>query len=318
MQKAVKRKGKHLKSELGMWKKSLKKYWQLYLLLVPVVVFYVIFKYIPMTGLQIAFKDFTLRDGIWGSEFIGWDHFIRFFSSYKFKEILLNTIILSVQCLVITFPLPIIMALVINEIKFKKLKAAVQTISFAPHFISTVVIVGMMTSFLAPSTGIINVLLTKFGIIEEGIYFTRLAGYFRPLYLISDIWANTGWDAFIYISAISAIDPLLYEAAEIDGAGRWKRMMNITLPGIKSVIIILLILNCGHILGIGYEKVLLLQTSTNLSVSEVISTYVYDRGISAGQYDYATAIGLFNSVINFIVLIAVNRIAKKKSEVSLW
>lgn len=217
-----------------------------------------------------------------------------------------------------SFPLPIILALVLNEIRLKRFKTTVQTILFAPHFISTVVVVGMMAAFLAPSTGIINNLLIKLGVIDQGIYFFRLEEYFRPLYISSTIWTNMGWNAIIYISAISSIDAGLYESAEIDGASRFKQMLNITLPCIMNIIITTLILNCGHILGIGYEKALLLQTSTNINISEVISTYVYDRGISAGQYDYATAIGLFNSVINFIMLIFVNKIAKKNSEVSLW
>lgn len=314
----VQKHNKNASFEMTAWKKNFRKYWQLYLLLLPVVVSFVIFNYVPMAGIQIAFKDFTLNDGVWGSKWVGFEHFIRFFTSFKFKTIILNTFILSVENLVFSFPLPIILALVLNEIRLKRFKTTVQTILFAPHFISTVVVVGMMAAFLAPSTGIINNLLIKLGVIDQGIYFFRLEEYFRPLYISSTIWTNMGWNAIIYISAISSIDAGLYESAEIDGASRFKQMLNITLPCIMNIIITTLILNCGHILGIGYEKALLLQTSTNINISEVISTYVYDRGISAGQYDYATAIGLFNSVINFIMLIFVNKIAKKNSEVSLW
>ena len=300
------------------WKKSLSNYWQLYLLLIPVVANFVIFHYIPMSGIQIAFKDFTLRDGIWGSEWIGFEHFERFFSAYNFWEILSNTLILSVISLAFSFPLSIALALVLNEIRVKRLNSALQTIFFAPHFVSTVVVVGMLQAFLSPNSGIVNVLLEKIGIIEEGIYFTRLQEWFRPMYVISGLWQNMGWNAAIYISALSAIDVALYEAADIDGASRWQQLWRITLPSIWPTIIIQLILKVGHIMSVGYEKVLLMQQTTNLSVSQIISTFVYEKGLQAQQYDYATAIGLFNSVINLIVLLVVNRIAKKRSEVSLF
>lgn len=300
------------------WKKSLSNYWQLYLLLIPVVANFVIFHYIPMSGIQIAFKDFTLRDGIWGSEWVGFEHFERFFGAYNFWEILSNTLILSVISLAFSFPLSIALALVLNEIRVKRLNSALQTIFFAPHFVSTVVVVGMLQAFLSPNNGIVNVLLEKMGIIEEGIYFTRLQEWFRPMYVISGLWQNMGWNAAIYISALSAIDVALYEAADIDGASRWQQLWRITLPSIWPTIIIQLILKVGHIMSVGYEKVLLMQQTTNLSVSQIISTFVYEKGIQAQQYDYATAIGLFNSVINLIVLLVVNRIAKKRSEVSLF
>ena len=300
------------------WKKSLSNYWQLYLLLIPVVANFVIFHYIPMSGIQIAFKDFTLRDGIWGSEWVGFEHFERFFGAYNFWEILSNTLILSVISLAFSFPLSIALALVLNEIRVKRLNSTLQTIFFAPHFVSTVVVVGMMQAFLSPNNGIVNVLLEKMGLIEEGIYFTRLQEWFRPMYVISGLWQNMGWNAAIYISALSAIDVALYEAADIDGASRWQQLWRITLPSIWPTIVIQLILKVGHIMSVGYEKVLLMQQTTNLGVSQIISTFVYEKGIQAQQYDYATAIGLFNSVINLIVLLVVNRIAKKRSEVSLF
>ena len=303
---------------LRAWKLSFAKYWQLYLLLIPVVANFVLFHYIPMTGIQIAFKDFTLNKGVWGSAWIGFDHFIRFFSAYNFWTILWNTLVLSLLSLAFSFPLSIALALALNEIRHKKLNSTLQTIFFAPHFVSTVVVVGMMQAFLAPDTGIINLLLMRMGVVQEGIYFTRLQEWFRPMYIISGLWQNMGWSAAIYISALSAIDQTLYEAADIDGASRWQQLWKITLPCIWPTIIIQLILKCGHIMSVGYEKVLLMQTSTNLPVSQIISTFVYDKGISAKQYDYATAIGLFNSVINLAVLILVNRIAKKRSDVSLW
>lgn len=303
---------------LRAWKRSFSNYWQLYLLLIPVVANFVIFHYVPMTGIQIAFKDFSLKDGIWGSDWIGLDHFERFFGAYNFWTILGNTLILSVLSLVFSFPLSICLALVLNEIRVKKLNSTLQTIFFAPHFVSTVVVVGMLQAFLSPENGIVNILLMKMGVIEEGIYFTRLQEWFRPMYIISGLWQNMGWNAAIYISALSAIDQSLYEAADIDGANRWQQLWRITLPSIWPTIIIQLILKVGHIMSVGYEKVLLMQESTNLNVSQIISTFVYEKGIQAQQYDYATAIGLFNAVVNLIVLLAVNRIAKKRSEVSLF
>ena len=303
---------------LHEWKKSLGRYWQLYLLLIPVVANFVIFHYVPMTGIQIAFKDFMLNLGTWGSEWIGFEHFERFFNAYNFWTILSNTLILSVVSLAFSFPLSVGLALLLNEIRHKKLNSALQTIFIAPHFVSTVVVVGMMQAFLSPETGVINIILEKLGFIEEGIYFTRLEQWFRPMYIISGIWQNLGWNAIIYLSALSAIDTSLYEAASIDGASRWQQLWRITLPCIWPTIVIQLILKCGHIMSVGYEKVLLMQTSTNLNVSEIISTFVYMKGIKSQQYDYATAIGLFNAVINLIVLLSVNRIAKKRSEVSLF
>ena len=300
------------------WKKSLSNYWQLYLLLIPVVANFVIFHYIPMSGIQIAFKDFTLRDGIWGSEWVGFEHFERFFGAYNFWEILGNTLILSVISLAFSFPLSIALALVLNEIRIKRLNSTLQTIFFAPHFVSTVVVVGMLQAFLSPSNGIVNILLQKIGLIEEGVYFTRLEEWFRPMYIISGLWQNVGWSSAIYISALSAIDTTMYEAASIDGASRWQQLWRITLPSIWPTIVIQLILKMGHIMSVGYEKVLLMQTSTNLNVSQIISTFVYEKGISSQQYDYATAIGLFNAVINLAVLLLVNYIAKKRSNESLW
>lgn len=309
------------------WKKSIANYWQLYLLLIPVVANFVIFHYVPMTGIQIAFKEFTLSEGVWGSAwcvdeeygvFGIFSHFIRFFESYNFWTILSNTLVLSLLSLAFSFPLSIALALVLNEIRHKRLNSTLQSVFFAPHFVSTVVVVGMLQAFLSPSTGIVNVLLQKIGLIDEAIYFTRLEEWFRPMYIISGLWQNLGWSAAIYLSALSAIDPTLYEAADIDGASKWQQMWRITIPCIWPTIIIQLILKCGHIMSVGYEKVYLMQTSTNLGVSEIISTFVYEKGLQSQQYDYGTAIGLFNAVVNLIVLLLVNRIAKKRSEVSLF
>ena len=310
--------GERLRREGRSWKRSILNYWQLYILLIPVVLNFVIFHYVPMTGIQIAFKDFTIRDGVWGSAWLGFEHFERFFNAYNFWTILGNTLSLSLLSLVFSFPLSIALALLLNEIRNKRVNSTLQTIFFAPHFVSTVVVVGMMQAFLSPNTGIINILLKNLGIIEEGIYFTRKEEWFRPMFIISGLWQNMGWNCAIYISALTAIDTALYEAADIDGASRWQQLWRITLPSIMPTIIIQLILKVGHIMSVGYEKVLLMQESTNLNVSQIISTFVYEKGIRAQQYDYATAIGLFNAVINLIVLLSVNYIAKKRSEVSLF
>ncbi len=325
------------KLELRLWRKSIGRYWQLYLLLIPVVLNFVIFHYVPMAGIQIAFKDYELNLGVWDSEWNNFYHFQRFFK-YLFRgfdasslkalgsslwellnsSILGNTLVLSLLSLVFSFPLSIALALMINEIRHKKLNSSLQTVFFAPHFVSTVVVIGMLQAFLAPESGIVNVLLRNLGIIDEGIYFTREEAWFRPLYIISGIWQNVGWSSAIYISALSAIDQSMYEAAAIDGASRWQQLWRITLPSIMPTIIIQLILKCGHIMSVGYEKVYLMQRSTNQGVSQIISTYVYETGIKDKNFDYATAIGLFNSVINLIILLIVNQIAKKRSDVSLF
>lgn len=300
------------------WRRSLKKYWQLYLLLIPVIAYYVIFKYTPMAGAQIAFRKFKFSKGIWGSKWVGLEHFERFFSSSQAWTLISNTLILSMESLLFCFPFPIILALIINELKTTRAKNLVKTITYAPHFVSTIVVVGMLMSMCSPSTGIINTLLTGLGITKEPLYLMGSGKYFRLMYILSAIWKDGGWSAIIFISALAAIDPCLYEAARVDGASRWQQLIHVTLPGIVSTIVIMLILECGKVLSIGFEKVYAMQTDLNLSVSEVISTYTYKIGLTRFEYDYATAIGLFNSVVNFAMLLLVNGISKRVSETSLW
>lgn len=300
------------------WKKALSKYWQMYLLLIPVIVYYIVFKYVPMLGAQIAFKDFSFRRGIWGSEWVGFEHFARFFSSSQAISIIWNTLYLGFLSLIFCFPVPIILALIINEIRNKYIKQTLQTITYAPHFVSTIVVVGMLMSMCSPSTGIFNQIFVKLGIFAEPQYLMGKAEFFRPMYIISDIWKDAGWSAIIFISALTAVDTTLYEAAEVDGANRWQQLIKITLPSILPTIITMLILEVGKVLSIGFEKVYAMQTDLNLSVSEVISTYTYKQGLEHLEYDYATAIGLFNSVVNFITLLVVNGISKKVSETSLF
>lgn len=299
-------------------KKSMSKYWQMYLLLIPVIVYYVVFKYMPMVGAQIAFKNFSFRKGIWGSAWVGMAHFERFFSSSQAISIIWNTLYLGFLTIIFCFPMPIILALIVNEIRSERLKNSLKTVTYAPHFVSTIVVVGMMMSMCSPSTGIINTVAVKMGLFEEALYLMGSAKYFRTMYIISQIWKDTGWNAIIFISALSAVDTTLYEAAEVDGANRWQQLINITLPSILPTIIVMLILETGKVLNIGFEKVYAMQNDLNLAVSEVISTFTYKQGLENLEYDYATAIGLFNSVVSFTMLMLVNGISKKFSETSLF
>ena len=300
------------------WLKSLRKYWPMYLMLVPVIVYFLVFKYKPMLFVQIAFKDYKLRKGIWASEWVGLKHFMRFFSSYNFTTTLVNTAVLSGLSLLCCFPFPIFLALLFNELRTDRTKKIVRTITYAPHFISTIVMVGMMIAICSPSTGIINKILIALGVTKDGLYLMGSGRYFRMMYIISDIWKDSGWNAIIFISAISAIEPTLYEAARVDGASRWQQLIYVTLPSILPTIVIMLILRCGKILGVGHEKVYAMQTDLNLGVSEVISTYSYKIGLIDMRYDYATAIDLFNAVINLAMLLIVNAISRKVTETSLW
>lgn len=299
-------------------KKSMSKYWQMYLLLIPVIIYYVVFKYMPMVGAQIAFKNFSFRKGIWGSAWVGMAHFERFFSSSQAISIIWNTLYLGFLTIIFCFPMPIILALIVNEIRSERLKNSLKTVTYAPHFVSTIVVVGMMMSMCSPSTGIINIVAVKMGLFEDALYLMGSAKYFRTMYIISQIWKDTGWNAIIFISALSAVDTTLYEAAEVDGANRWQQLINITLPSILPTIIVMLILETGKVLNIGFEKVYAMQNDLNLSVSEVISTFTYKQGLENLEYDYATAIGLFNSVVSFTMLMLVNGISKKFSETSLF
>ena len=297
-------------------RRSARKYWDLYLLLIPVLVYFILFKFLPMYGLQISFRDYQPRKGFFGSEWVGLKHFARFFSSYNCWNIIGNTLILSMLTLLFCFPLPIVLALLLNEMRNGAYKKVVQTATYAPHFLSTVVVVGMVTAFCSPSTGIVNVIIRAFG--GEPIYFMAKKEWFRPLYIISEVWTSMGWDSIIFLSALAGVDVQMYEAARIDGASRTKQLLYITLPSIVPTIAVMLILNCGRVMNIGFEKVFLMQTDLNLSVSEVISTFVYRQGIISTQTSYATAVGLMNSGVNFLLVLLVNEISKRVSEVGLW
>lgn len=297
------------------WKKSIRKNWELYLLLAPVILYFLVFHYYPLYGLQIAFKDFIATKGISGSPWVGFKHFERFFDSYYFWRLIKNTIGIGVFTLLVSFPVPIIIALLLNEVKSLRFKKFVQTIIYAPHFLSTVVVVGMLLLFLK-SDGMINQVITLFG--GTPIDFISEPAWFKSIYVLSDVWQTMGWSSIIYIAALSAVDPAQHEAAMMDGASKFQRIIHINIPAIMPTIVILFILNVGSVMAIGFEKVFLLQNDLNMSTSDVISTFVYRSGILEAQYSFSAAVGLFNSIINFILLIMVNRIAKKVSDTSLW
>lgn len=294
----------------------MKRHWQLYILILPALIYFLIFCYAPMYGIQLAFKDYNALLGITKSPWVGFDHFIRFFRSYQFEKLLKNTISLSLWQLILGFPIPVILALSLNYARNAKFKRFVQTITYAPHFISIVVLVGMLNIFFAIKGGIVNQIITAFG--GEAILFMGKEKYFQPLFVGSGIWQNMGWNAIIYLATLSGVSPELHEAAVMDGASKIKRVLHIDIPSILPTIIIMLILNFGQLMGIGFEKAYLMQNSLNMGKSEIIATYVYKIGLIDAQYGFATAVGLFNSIINFILLIVVNKISSKVSETSLW
>ena len=296
--------------------KSVFSRWQLYLMCLPAVLYIILFAYKPMYGILIAFKDFKIKLGVWDSPFVGLKHFRRLFDSYWFPIIFKNTLIISGLSILLTFPLPIILALMVNEIQHGGLRKSFQIISYAPHFISTVVVCSMVTMFTSPTSGIINQAIQAFG--GEPINFLGEQSAFKWIYVISAIWQNAGWDAIIFIATLSSVDKNLHEAAEIDGANRIQRILHINIPVLIPTIVIMLILRCGQVMNLGYEKVYLLQNATNLSASEVISTYVYKVGLENAEYSFSTATGLFNSVVNCIILLVVNKISDKISGSSLF
>lgn len=306
---------KQINPKKTCWQKMLHS-WQLYVLLLPTVVYLLIFNYLPMAGIQIAFKDYKMSKGIWDSAWVGMKHFNYFFNSVQFENLMVNTIKLSVYALLLGFPLPIILALLLNESKNLKLKKAVQSLTYAPYFISTVVLVSMLSLFLSPSTGVINKVIELLG--GQAIDFMGSERMFRPVYILSGIWQGTGWSSIIFIAALAGIDPQLHEAAEIDGANRLQRIWHINIPGILPTMVIVFILSCGSIMSVGFEKAFLMQNSMNQGASEIIATYVYKLGIQKAQYSYTTAIGLFNSLINLVLLVIVNKISKKVADISLF
>lgn len=298
-------------------KNGFRRHWQLYLFLLIPVIWLLVFKYYPMLGAQMAFRKFNPNDGIWGSPFVGIDNFMKFFTSYQFGRVMTNTLVLSFYSLVASFPLPIILALMLNSLRSKRFRNALETIAYIPHFISIVVLVGMMMQMFNPHIGIIGAIYQMMGQTAPDLFGSP--GAFPNLYVWSGIWQNVGWGTIIYTAALSGVDQELHEAAQIDGASRFRRVLHIDFPAILATVTIMLIMNAGNIMSIGFEKVYLMQTDLNLSASEIISTYVYKVSFVQGSdFSYASAIGLFNSVINMALLVTVNAISRKVSDSSLW
>ena len=304
------------RTAVGILARRILKNWDLYLLIVPVVAYFVIFHYYPMYGVQIAFKNFMPARGIAGSPWVGLRHFERFFNSYYFWRLLRNTLGIGVYELLVGFPFPIILALAINEVTNKRFQRFLQTVTYAPHFLSTVVLVGIVSMLLSYNNGVVNSMIQLFG--GERISFMTEPGWFKTIYVLSGVWKNMGWNSIVYLAALSGVDPELHEAAKVDGATQFQRIIHINLPSIVPTIVVLLILNAGRVLSVGFEKAYLMQNSLNMEASDVIATHVYRTGLLGAQYSYAAAVGLFNSVVNFIMLVVVNRIARRLNETSLW
>lgn len=289
---------------------------ELYLLILPVIIYYIVFHYKPMYGLVIAFQDYSPRRGITGSEWVGLQHFNDFFRGIYFGRLLRNTLEISIATLLIGFPAPIILALLVNELRSKAFSRITQTITYMPHFVSMVVLCAMIREFVKEG-GLVNQLMTSwFG--YDGKNLLSRSAYFTPIYVITNIWQGVGWGSIVYLAALTGIDMELYEAARVDGAGRWKQTVHITIPSIMPTIIIMLIMRMGQIMGIGHEKIILLYNEGIYEKADVISTYVYRMGIMNRQYSFSAAVGLFNSVVNFILVIGANQISKRVSETSLW
>jgi putative aldouronate transport system permease protein len=289
--------------------------YELYLFLLPAIIYFIVFQYIPMYGVLIAFKDFTPSLGILGSPWVGLENFTRFFHSYQFWALIKNSLGLSIFQLIIGFPMPIIIALLLNQMIHEKYKRFVQTVIYAPHFISIVVLAGMVFVFFSDK-GLINSIVTLFG--GKSITFMSEPSWFQPLYIGSGVWQETGWACIVYLAALAGVSPEIHEAATMDGANKWQRILHVDIPAIMPTAIILLILSVGNLMNLGFEKAYLLQTPLNQPAAEIIPTYVYKVGLQQADYSFGSAVGLFNSVINLILLFVVNKTAKKISGSGLW
>ena len=304
-----------IKRRSTFWKDLVKARY-LILLVLPALVYYAIFEYGPMFGLVVAFKDYNVFKGIWESKWVGLKYFRIFFSNPDFWPLFRNTFLLGFYSIVWGFPAPILLALLLNEIRHVVFKRVVQTVSYLPHFLSNVVVASMVIMLLSPTTGLVNKIIVSLGF--KPIYFLAIPEYFRTIYVASGIWQGIGWGTIIYLAALTSIDPHLYESAELDGAGRWRKMLHISIPGITPVIIVLLILNIGSLLAAGFEKVILLYNPLTYSTADILSTYTYRTGLMQGNFSYATAIGLFNGVTSFILIYVSNFLARKFRSTSLW
>lgn len=300
-------------------KDTFKRIWKfryIYLFMVPAIIWFIIFAYTPMFGLILAFKDYKYNMGMFGSPWVGFRYFKNFLSDPMFFNVISNTLKISILKIAFGFPAPILLALMINEVTNSKFKRVVQTVSYMPYFVSWVVVITLLSKFLSPTNGLINDIRIQMGL--EAVYYQGKPNLFYPLVVLTDIWKNAGWGSIIYLAALTGIDPGLYEAAEIEGAGRWAKTWHITLPGIRPTIGILFIMGLGGILNAGFEQILLMQTPPVMDIAEILDTYVLQRGLKMSQFGYATAIGLFSSVISLILVVIVNYISRKYTEVSLW
>lgn len=295
---------------------TFKRDYQLWIMILPALAVIIIFNYIPMYGIQLAFREFDFNKGLTGGEWVGLKYFEQFINNYMFKDLMVNTVTISLATIILGFPAPIIMALIINQVVWKRWKKTLQTTVYLPHFISMVVMVGILNVLLSPETGVVGYLMKSLGL--EDINLLASEKTFVPVYVLSDIWQHAGWNSIVYLAALSSVDPQLYDSAKIDGASKWQIIKHIELPALVPTMIILFILSMGNILNTGFEKIYLMQNPLNLPVSEVIATYVYKIGIISNQFSYAAAIGLFNTIINFAFLVAMNFIAKRFSNISLW
>ena len=295
---------------------NLKRDKYLYLLLAPMIIWTFLFKYKPLYALQIAFKDYNLYRGIEASEWVGLEHFIDFFTGPYFIRTLTNTFVLNLVILCIGFPVPIVLALLINEVRSKGFKKWIQTTTYLPHFISAVVIAGIVINFLSPSTGIVNIMMDKIGL--EKIYFLIKPEYFRSIFVSMNIWQEAGFNSIVFLAALSSIDVQLYEAARIDGANKWKQIVHVTIPGILPTIMIMLIIRIGNLLNLSFEKIILLYNPSTYETADVLSTYVYRTGLVNAQYDLGAAVGLFEAIVAFVLVYGANRLSKRLTQNSLW
>jgi len=299
-------------SNLAYWKGN----WQLYVLILPAVIYFFVFQYMPLYGIQISFKDYKIVEGIWGSEWVGLKHFRNFFNAYYFKRLLSNTLLLNVYYLLWSFPVPILLALLLNRIRRERSKRFMQTVIYVPYFISTVVLAGMMYIFLSPTNGIFNVARNALGLASVDLMSNPEA--FRSIYIISGIWQSAGYGTILYIATLAGIDPSLYEAAEIDGASIFKKIRYIDIPTLIPTAVMVFILDCGKLLNSDTNKALVLQTPGNIATSDIIGVYVYNVGLGKAQFSYTAAIGLFVNIMNFILIMVANKISKKLSDTSLF
>ena len=303
-------------SRLAAALKHMKRDRQLLMLFIPCLAFYLIFRYGPLYGLLIAFKDYSVFQGIWDSPWVGFKHFEKFFNGNDFALLFRNTLMLGFLNLIFSFPFPILLALMLNEVRLKWFKKSVQTLSYLPAFLSVVIICSMVIDFLSPTHGIVNKIIQAFGF--EPIYFLGEKAWFRPVYIISEIWTNMGYESIIYLAAIAGIDPTLYEAARVDGANRYHMMRHITIPGILGTVVVMFILKTGSMIRIGYEKVLLLYSPMTYEVADVFSTFVYRKGLLEANFSYAAAVGLFEALVALVMLLAANLVSKRIGGRGLW